>query len=37
MSAVIEDLEKDLCSFVFVDVFPLFGIFLEMDLGGGIF
>jgi hypothetical protein len=31
MSAVVEDLEEDFCSCVFVDVLFLFGVFVEMD------
>jgi len=31
VSAVVEDLEEDFCSSVFIDVVFLFGIFVEMD------
>jgi hypothetical protein len=37
MSAVVEDLEKDLCSCVFIDILLLFRILVEMKLGSGIF
>jgi hypothetical protein len=37
MRAVVENLEKNLCSCVFIDVLPLFRILVEMELGCGIF
>jgi hypothetical protein len=36
VSAVVEDLEKYFCSCVFIDVLFLFGIFVEMDICGGV-
>lgn len=37
MSTIIKNLQKYFGACVFIDVLSLFGVFIEMELGGGIF